>query len=557
MKSLRRLLPVIPLWLLLGSCAFGDQPPGRADPEAGHYFQELVSSQNGLYYHPFLRNEPAGVEAQSYALAALEETGPAPRVSLDAQEQSLLHEEAVAMSALWGRYSLIVFRRAGAAGVLGPSDVEAVRRLRREDGLYQDPDLDSRDAAALVGSTWAALEVLHAMGALDDLHADAISATAGRLRGLADTTEDLSEAGALATSLRLLSQPVPEHLRRLKAPSMERFTSLGTDERTARLVDTYGYVQVRESSGRHPALDTAAWRQVLRHNADTLDYEQLFYAVHVLRSARSGDPALDAARRRLEGNRLANGTVRDPDAYSGSLDASLWVERLRSLAGWPTRDRRLMLALDDTARSAGRGPDQDEGRTRAALRRLAGPPGRPAVSPECEDRHLLPAPLTADNAALWQRGTMECVEAGGSVPVPDVRRWRLNTPPRVAAVAALVVGLRSARHGDATPDWVTAKTLAPWARSPAQFTSVYDYTQVVRAYLMLGGDLGDGLRSALGRGVGPYKGCPGTPDFYRTGGPDPGCDLRTTWAVWALDRQTRGALGALPPSAAPAAKEGK
>ncbi|MEV0845564.1 hypothetical protein AB0J21_06685 [Streptomyces sp. NPDC049954] len=530
---------------------------GRTDPEAGQYFQALVSSQNGLYYHPFLRNEPAGVEAQSYALAALAETGSAPRVSLNDQEQSALHEEAVAMSALWGRYSLIAFRRAGASRVLGPSDVEAVRGLRREDGLYQDPDLDTRDTAALVGSTWAALEVLHAVGALEDLPADAISATAGRLRRLADSTEDLSEAGALATSLRLLSQPVPEHLARLRAPSMERFTSLSADERTARLVDTYGYVQVRESSGERPVLDTAAWRQVLRHNAGTLDYEQLFYAVHILRSTGPAEPALDAARRRLEGNRLRNGTVRDPDTYSGSLDASLWVERLRSLAGWTTRDRRLTLALDDTARSAGHGPDDDGDRARAALRRLAGPPGRPTASPACEDRRLLPTPLTVDNAPQWQRGVMECVEAGGSVPVPTVRRWRLNTPSRVAAVAALVVGLRSAHHGDAVPDWVTAKALAPWARNPARFTSVHDYAQVVRAHLILGGDLEDGLRSALRRGVGPYKGCPGTPDLYRTGGPDPGCDLRTTWAVWALDRQTRGALGALPPSAAPAATEGK
>ncbi|WP_052866385.1 hypothetical protein [Streptomyces niger] len=436
--------------------------------------------------------------------------------------------------------------------MLTARDAEAVQKLRQKDGSYRDPDLGKKDTAALIGTTWAALEVLDAVGSLDGPVATGTSSTAAWLESLAGKTDDLSEAGALARALQLLSQPVPEHLTRLKAPRMDDFTSLGADERISRLVDTYGYVQVQEAAGRRPAIDATAWQQVLKHNADTLDYEQLFYTVHILHSVGTDTSVYHDARRRLLRNRLDNGTVRDPDAYAGSLDASLWVERLRSLVGWTTEDRPLVAALERTDGTADRSPDGGELLARTALFQQAGSPDHAdgTVIQDCAEGRLLPGTVTADNAAEWQRTSMECAEAGGTVPTPDVTRWQLDSPQRAAAAGALAVGLDATDHADDVPDWITADTLASWARNPERFTSVYDYAQVVRAYLSLGGQANGALRTAMRRGTGQYKGCPGMPDFYRTGGSDPGCDLKTTWAVWALDQEAQGVLDALPEGAA-------
>lgn len=542
--------------LLLSSCgAAAEGNSGRAEKRPSDPFKKFVSAQNGLYYHPFLLNEPAGAEAQSYALTVLAETGPEPKVSLDAKGQSALRGDALAMSPLWGRYWLIPFRRADATGVLGPRDAEAVRKLRRKDGSYRDPDQDAKDTAALIGSTWAALEVLDAIGSLGEADPAETGPTAAWLTSRAEGTHDLSEAGALARSLRLLSRPVPERLTRLEAPRMAGFTSLKPGERIARLVDTYGYVQIQEAAGHRPEIDVPAWRQVLRHNADTLDYEQLFYAVHILRAAGADEGAYTDVRRRLERNRLDDGTVRDPDTYAGSLDASLWVERLRTLAGLPTEDRRLVTALDRAAVTADHSPDSGELLARAALYRQAGTsdgaqPTTNAANAECRAGRLLPGTVTADNASPWQRQSMACTEAGSTVPAPAVDRWQLDSPQQVAAAAALVVGLYATGHRDAVPAWITADALASWARNPERFTSVFDYAQTVRAHLLLGGEAKGALRAAMRRGTGPYKGCPGLPDLYRTGGDDPGCDLKTTWAVRALDQQAHGVLNALPDDAA-------
>ncbi|MYR36660.1 hypothetical protein GTX14_06915 [Streptomyces sp. SID4944] len=49
---------------------------GSADP-----FETLVSRQNGLFYHPFLRTHPTSAQDQSFALRTLREAGPGPRWS--------------------------------------------------------------------------------------------------------------------------------------------------------------------------------------------------------------------------------------------------------------------------------------------------------------------------------------------------------------------------------------------------------------------------------------------------------------------------------------------
>ncbi|MEU0088845.1 hypothetical protein [Streptomyces sp. NPDC006274] len=154
--------------------------------------------------------------------------------------------------------------------------------------------------------------------------------------------------------------------------------------------------------------------------------------------------------------------------------------------------------------------------------------------------------MTEHNATQWQRTTLNCADAGASTSTPTIGAWALDTLDWVVAAATVTVGLADSGHPDRVPSWVTADALRQWVRNPDRFTSVYDYTLVVRAYSLLDGALDAALREALGRGVTPYKGCPGLSDLYQVGGGDDACDVKTTWGVWILDRQPHGAMGWLP-----------
>lgn len=123
---------------------------------------------------------------------------------------------------------------------------------------------------------------------------------------------------------------------------------------------------------------------------------------------------------------------------------------------------------------------------------------------------------------------------------PRTPGWRLTTPRSVAAAAALVDGAHDTHAAGNPPGWITRGALEPWARNPERFTAIYDYAQVLRAYVLLGGGLDAPLRRAAHDEIAPYRGCPGLPGLYRIGGTDPGCDLKTTWAVWTLNRAVPG-----------------
>lgn len=508
-----------------------------------------------MYYHPFLRTKPAGVEAQSYALRTLAEIGPRPHLSLDREGQDAVRADALDASALWGRYWLIPFRNADATAALTEHDNDALRKLRDRRGFYSDPEFPGTDDATRLGATWTAVETMAATRSLTTLSGPERRATVEWLEALAARTDDLSAAGVLARTLGLLGAPVPARLVAMKAPDMKGFAALDGQQRLDRLNDTFGYVQVRQAAHRKPALDAAAWREVLKHNVETFDYEQLYYAVHIVRAAGASGDAFTAVRERLDANRLDDGTIRDPDAYQGSVDASLWVARLRRLGGLPTGDPDLLRALEQPAEPSSQGSAADDAAEqlhRAALFTLLGRTGKKTAADRadtsaCSDdssadpeSRLLPATVTSANAGQWQRLATECAEAGAEVGVPEAGRWSTNTPEDIAAAAALVLGLHDAGLAERTPDWLTPELFSPWARNAQRLGSVYDYAQVVRAYLLLGGSGTPELRTAVKEYVRPYRGCPELPDLYRIGGDDPGCDLKTTWAVWALDRQVPG-----------------
>ncbi|MDX3571976.1 hypothetical protein [Streptomyces sp. ID05-47C] len=541
---------------LVVSCTSGSRDSGRREPADARQFDLLVSEQNGYYYHPFLRQEPAGPQAQSYALRTLAELGRDPRTGMAGERVASFRREALEASPLWGREWLVPLWRTGAREALGAGDAADVNRLRAAGGWYVDPALGDDGDAARLGATWAALEVLDALGRLPELPAADRAATVSWLRATAGRVRALDQAGALARSLRLLKEPVPAPLTRVAAPRTDDFADLTPETRAVRLDDTYSYVLLQEAAGKRPAVDRRIWEPVLRDGAATLPYEQLHNLVHILKAAGSPNSAFAPVLKRLDGERLDDGTVRDPDAYLGSPDASLFVQRLRALAGWSREDPALLTALRREETSGEAGQEGPERLNRAALRTVTeggGDASEPARQ-LCADPRVLPATVTETNATPWQRTALTCTDAGVTTGVPEIGRWRADTPERVVAAATVVVGLADSGRRDAVPSWIDAGTLKRWALHPDRFTSVYGYALVVRAYALLGGRLDAALREALGRGVTPYEGCPGLPGLYRVGGGDEACDLKTTWSVWTLDRQLDGAMGWLP---AGATKHGK
>ncbi|MFH9827050.1 hypothetical protein [Streptomyces bobili] len=528
---------------LLSACA---GTPGHAEhPPAARQFDLLVSEQNGYHYPPFLREQPAAPEAQSYALRTLSELGRGAATTMSAERVASMRGEALSASPLWGRTWLIPLDRAGAGSALGTDDVKSVEGLRAEGGWYVDPALGDDGDAARLGATWAALDVLRALGRQGSPH------TGDWLRSLLATPRPLDESAALASALRLLDQPVPAALAAFDTPGTSDWVTLPPGSRTERLLDTYHYVLIQEAVGRRPDLDRRTWEAVLREGAVTLSFENLYYLVHVLKAAGSPASVFRPVVERLENDRLDDGTLRDPHAYVGNPDASLFVERLRAIAGWPLGDRRLVAALDREERSGSVG-DVTERLSRAALRRVATGATDGGVDEHvtrlCADPEVLPRVVTEQNATLWQRTALDCTDTGADseIATPEVRRWKLDTPARTVAAATVAVGLTDAGQRDRIPPWITPAVLGRWAREPSRFTSIYDYTLVVRAYSLLGGTVDASMRDVLVRGVTAYRDCAGLPDLYQVGGGDPACDLKTTWGVWALDRQLGGTMGWVP-----------
>ncbi|WP_223126094.1 hypothetical protein [Streptomyces sp. TRM68367] len=525
------------------SCTSQGSHHGSREPA---YFQSLVSQANGLYYHPFLREERGSPEAQSYALRILEETGAKPKVTVGATTAAALRSDALKASALWGRYWLVPLREAGASAVLGPGDAQDVEKLRTGRGWYEDPALGEKSDEGRLGATWAALEVEAATGTLAKLPAADKAATADWLGRLADGRPQLDEAAALARCLHLLGKFVPGSLTSVAAPDTGRFTERPDKERAALLEDTYNYVLLQESAGKEPHVDRKTWQQALSHNVVSLDYDQLYNLVHILRATGSSKGAFSAVTRRLEQERMQDGTVRDPSSYLGTPDASLFVQQLRSVAGWPVRDKRLLAAVEEQANSQDAPRDGAARLNLAALKHSAG--GEPLSRQEaalCQDPSTVPATITADNVVAWQRAAWDCAESGVPIPVPSVTRWSVDDLERAQAAATLVVGLHQAGQEDRTPGWLTANVLRRWAADPGPRASVYDRALIVRAYLLLGGHADESMVRHLASQFRAHRGCPGLPGLYR---PDdePGCDLKTTWAVWELDKALDQKLGTLP-----------
>src|SRR4051812_22434296 len=234
---------------LLAVVLAGCRTEGRTTDLSGPVTRELsvlVSAQNGLYYPPFLRNQPAGPEDNSYAVRIRSLLGDQPQLSLGEKTAVFFHDEAVAASPLWGRMWLAPLTKAGSPGLLGDSDIAAVRAMRTPNGWFHDadsPDPDTPEARA--SATVAGLEVLRSKA---PIAGDDRRVTLAWLQAAAEAGPTPVVGGALAGSFRLLDAPVPPVLTAGFRPPTAKFTEARGQARYQLLLDAYGYATAVESA---------------------------------------------------------------------------------------------------------------------------------------------------------------------------------------------------------------------------------------------------------------------------------------------------------------------
>ncbi|MFG2848199.1 hypothetical protein ACGF12_34290 [Kitasatospora sp. NPDC048296] len=532
---------VTALAVCLAAVACDSSPQaGPSAPPVTRELALLISSQNGLYYPPFLREEPAGPEDNAYALRIRSLLGETPQLALAPKTASFFRDESLAASPLWGRTWLAGFARAGAPELLTAADAEAVRGMRTPGGWFGEPGAEQPDSREYrAEATAAALDVLRAAGGLTP--ADR-AATTGWLATEAADRPSLREAGSLAQAFRLLDEPVPDGLTALRPP-VQDISKLSGDDRYQALLDAYGYAAIPRPPGSPSGLDATTWTHILEHNSNSLDYRDLSYAVAVAQAARVPASAFAAVRARIVDNLLADGTVRDPGAYAGNPEAALYGLRLRVLAGEPTRDPELAAALHRVADQPEVSDDPHARLSTADALHLA--EGRPADAGEqelCHQPDVVPAAVVPEESEAWARAALACAELDVHVPLPSATPWPLDDPAHVTAAATLLTGLVDSRTAAGGPAWISADALRDWALNPERLPSVTAYATVVRAYLLAGGQADGRLTEAMARGLDQRRGCPGLPDLYRTDATEAGCDLKATWAVWQLQLRTGGSV---------------
>lgn len=513
----------------LGACS-SRSPESPGSNERLPELRQLVSTINGLYYAPFLRADPAGSEDNAYALKIRQEIDEQPpRLSLSRKLVTSLHDDAVAASPLQGRAWLAPLVVAGADDLLTAVDVRAVRALRHADGSFLEPDVEDSEARRVV-DTASALEILAARGVLTP---DDRRTTGQWLTGVIQRTSSIRTAADAVRGLVLLELPVPA----ASAP-VSRFTGdfgrLGQSERYEKLLDAYSVAVIAQARHEKPNIDPEVWQHVLATNVSELDFRDLFYLVTIAVADGASKSDLDPARDRLENESLPDGSVRNSNNFSGSAGNSIWALRLRRLAGEQVRDRAQVDALKKVARERASSSPAERLEANVALVLAGDDQARETVVRGCNAKVMLPGLVTEENVGTWSQVALACAESGTTVAPPTVQPWSTIDVPSVTAAATLVTGLADAGLPGSVPAWITRAQLREWAANPERVTSTRAYADVVRSFLILGGEMNSDITAAIGRSISTRKGCPQLPSLYRGDAQESGCDLKATWAVWKL-----------------------
>ncbi|MFC1420059.1 hypothetical protein [Streptacidiphilus cavernicola] len=553
-RSIAALLGASLLCLPLAGCTASAKENASPTTSVTQELSILKSAQNGLYYQPFLRSEPAGPEDNSYAMRIRSALNDHTKVDPNAKTAAFFRSESLASSPLIGREWLAPLTQSGMRGLLTQTDADTVRGMRTKGGWFTEPHSGSPDNTAnRAAATAAALEVLQSSGGIT--LADR-NATLPWLARIAASQPGLGqEAADLATSFHLLGAPVPAALAGIQAPTAPDFAGMSEQDRYQALLSAYQYAVIVTAAGRRADLDPSVWGPVLEHNAATLGFQDLYDVVYVAKAAGVPSAAFTGARKRMAADTLPDGTVRDPSAYIGDPESSLYALLLRRLAGESTRDASLAKALQAVAATPEVTGDPLTLLTTTAAWNLASGNGPSAsVTRLCRTPTAVPATVTMANAAAWERAELACEADGVQVSAPRVESWPLSGAQQVAAAATLVVGLADDQSHFQPPAWITAQDLRPWAEHPERMPSADYYAMIVRAYLLLGGKADAAIDAAVDSGINPLRHCAQLPNLYQADHTD-GCDLVTTWSVWTL----KDALGGHAPisTAAPDTTEKK
>ncbi|GIE83116.1 hypothetical protein Aph02nite_90660 [Actinoplanes philippinensis] len=531
------LLVILSAVLLLAGCTEPEESPEKTLTQG---FDILVSTVNGLYYPPFLRDETAGPEANSYAvrIRRLLDSEP-PQLSVSDDTARFFRDEAVGASPLWGRQWLAPLAEAGVGGLLNDEDIAEIRRMQSADGYYAEAGAGA-DEGYRVAATVAALEVLAAADAVEDTD----RRTAGAwLTRVAEGSGTLRITADAVRGLQILGLAVPSSA----APAVTApadFGSLDDRARYEALLDAYSTAVIARAQHGTASLDPRVWGNVLQHNAGTLGFHDLYYLVVVAVAAGVPDADLAPVRARIARETLPDNSIRESDTLSGSPEATLFVLRLRGMAGEATTDAGQVEALKGAlAAQPSAGPA--ERLPIAAARRLAGDSDSAEdLRTLCADHRAVPGAVTPDNAEWWSRATLSCAEAGIPVAPPHATAWPLDTPAGVTAAGTLVTGLADNGHSGEIPTWVTADSLRQWVADPGRLPSTSAYVTTVRAYLLLGGSADEKIRNSVTKVLTARQGCADLPGLYRADGSGSGCDLKATWAAWKLELQLDNRLPA-------------
>ena len=281
----------------LSGCAGRPAPVAAQGPLAVE-LNTLVSQRDGLYFPPYLLDEPAGPEDNAFAVLTAEELRRPSTVRLTAAEMAKLREDALANSGLYGRWWLSVIGEHAGHGLLTDADFRAIDALRAPGGWYADTDADNGGAAASVTDRLAATEA--ALSILTRRNSDIPGATADSQLARRHVCRAHRGGGRRELCVRVRA-PRPAGTRREHAgPTGGRPRGGG---RSGQVRGSRRHLLLRHLGAGRPATryssSATTGRRCCRTMRGSLDYAGLYLAVTVAVAADVDPGTLAAVEERL------------------------------------------------------------------------------------------------------------------------------------------------------------------------------------------------------------------------------------------------------------------
>lgn len=484
--------------------------------------ETLRSSANGLLYPPYLRAEPAGLEENFYALRLKLALGQKPAVKLTRASMESFKKMAQESSPITGRFWLAAFLEAGQDAALSSQDPEIIRSMRQPGGWFEDGiNVDPKAHAEL---TFEALTVLKVMGKLSN--EDRVASEAWLTRQLQD--DNIEVRAAAADALRIIDKDVPAEAAAVAAPSSSQFLSLEPESRLDLLSKTYAYVRLRVAADLPVELDRRDWSRVFGANVVGGSLKIIYKVSTILLASDVDAAVLAPAVRRLAGDTLDDGTVRDTSTYLGDPMSTFYGLRLRQLSGEPTEDHSIAQALERFKNEHSIQDDTEMTLSIEGALQLATGQISSGLSREC-GRNL---ELTIEEIRSWQTRTEVCLASSNQLSNPAVVQWGTGTAEGAAAAARLVNSLLAVGVPiEKLPTWIKPDTLGFYLQSSDLYGGTENFAEVMAAFYSMGGRLNEARLNSILQDFESRRGCEQLPSLYEADSDEASCDLEATVAV--------------------------